>query len=210
MDTTTLKMFWLELESQWKIAFVQGIFKREIDWSLQEFSKESSSLENYVPTNEELLLLTEIRTLKLSGKGGGDINFNLTNLSGLIQLSTINNKLEELRLDYNNIRSIEGLAAFRNLRILQLSDNMLSDLNGCEGLEQLEELYVSNNFLKNLEGIEHLTNLQMLGLTDNRKLENLHGIEKLHKLSNLYVSGLSNLLEGEIPKIKMALPNCYI
>ncbi|MFO7825211.1 MAG: leucine-rich repeat domain-containing protein, partial [Cyclobacterium sp.] len=119
-----------------------------------------------------------------------------------------------------NLQSLEGIANFHNLRLLQISghpqlqslegienlqnlsslvityNSQLQSLKGIDSLKYLSSLVISDNSqLKSLEGIDSLKNLSSLVISDNFLLQSLEGIENLYNLSSLEVSGHFQSLE---------------
>ena len=87
------------------------------------------------------------------------------------------NKLKELRLDRNQITSLDKhLVSCASLRMLDLSYNKLTSLEGLSGLQCLEELRVTNNNLKSLRYLKGLPALIDLDVSYNQ-CKTLDGLE---------------------------------
>ena len=78
--------------------------------------------------------------------------------------------LEQLSCSYAGIESLEGIAIFTGLRLLNLSHNRLSDLGPLARLTRLEHLNVSNNRLSGAEPLLSLLRLKYLHAGDNPDL----------------------------------------
>jgi len=111
----------------------------------------------------------------------------------------------------SNIRNIEGLDRFTNIKVLDLRDNNIRDLEGLEMLINLENLLIYGNRIQRLSGLKQLTNLKVLKFghymrtTKQNNIKILDGAElppNLEKLDISYndVSRIKNL--NKLKKLK--------
>lgn len=174
--------WWLDLEPQWQRAFSEAVFKEKG--------------KNYAPVDLELEFLFDLDELLVCGNGDfayqnnpPDISFQLTNLSGVKNLT----KLKNIEFDYNGlIESLEPLKHLVNLINIWADNNRISDLSPLMGLHNLQDLCIWNNQITNLEPLAGLINLERLTLGLDGKGNPLEDIEPLKYLSNLtslYVEG---------------------
>ncbi len=116
-----------------------------------------------------------------------------------------------------NIKNIEGIQYFSNLKSLDLSFNKIEEITLLQGLKQLEKINLENNKIEDISALKELTNLKELNLRDNliTDLNPLKGLTKLESLSlqgNLIsdITQLGNLVnlvylsvgENQISEIK--------
>ncbi len=78
--------------------------------------------------------------------------------------------LQRLSCSYAGIRSLEGIARFSQLRLLDLSDNQLTDLSALSTLSQLAHVDVSHNNLTSAAALLSLLRLQYLNIDHNPDL----------------------------------------
>lgn len=91
----------------------------------------------------------------------------------------------ELKLNYRELRSLEPLAGFHQLRHLNLASNLIGDLTPLAGLARLESLDLSYNLVSDLSPLSGLARLRRLNLHSNRvrSLAPLRRLERLEALS---------------------------
>ncbi|NCB42624.1 MAG: hypothetical protein EOM59_08395 [Clostridia bacterium] len=97
----------------------------------------SLKIEGSFTTLAPLSLLTELKTLRVYGDGEKS-----TNINAVYRLS----KIEELQLDFLQIRRIEGFANFENLKLLLLTNNLITDIEALSEIaSNLTGLYIYGN-----------------------------------------------------------------
>lgn len=97
------------------------------------------------------------------------------------------NKLRRLRVDKNDLKSIENLHCCTALRYLDLSYNKIESLDGIAGLQNLSELKITNNKIRSLRGLSSLPSLLEIHIDDNL-LSSLSGIQNIPTLEILHAS----------------------
>lgn len=112
--------------------------------------------------------------------------------SGLEQMK----KLTELRLDRNNISSINHLQNCSSLQTLNMGNNKLNSVDGLVGLQSLIELRLSNNQITSLRALKGLPAVQELDVSYNQ-LTSLDGIQFLPTLQTLHAEH-NNLITVQI------------
>lgn len=174
--------WWMDLEPQWQRAFSEAVFKEK--------------KAHYSPSDVELSFLFDLEQLLLCGNGdfsyrnnSPDINFQLTNLSGIKNLT----KLRCLEVDYNGlIDSLEPLQHLVNLQTLWADNNSISDLSPLMGLQNLTDICIWNNQITTLEPLAGLINLRGLTLGiygQGNPLEDIEPLKYLTNLRTLYLEG---------------------
>ena len=93
--------------------------------------------------------------------------------------------LRELRVDRNQLSSIDNLSSCSSLRILDISFNNLDSLSGLSGLQSLRELRANNNNIESLQTLKSLPSIRELQVSHN-KLVNLDGLQQLPTLETIY------------------------
>ncbi|KAL3667330.1 hypothetical protein V7S43_007558 [Phytophthora oleae] len=93
--------------------------------------------------------------------------------------------VEELGLNHELLRSIEGLAKAVNLRVASFSDNAIKRIDGLQACTRLEELSLDDNEISQIENLEQLSFLKKLHLGRNRlvAIQHLDSLENLIQLS---------------------------
>src|SRR5580765_788213 len=131
-------------------------------------------------------------------------NYPGPDLSALAGLAA----LEELRLLFGKVTSLQGLSAIARLRRLVLQEfNHLETLVGIEGLAALEDLYVYRaKRLKRLDGAEGLKSLKVITLTAVPELESLHPLKGCIALEKVVLLQNTNVADGDVACLK-SLPN---
>ena len=152
--------WWDLLEPQWKQALGLSILGHTND-----------------PNDDELEKIRAVPTIRLAGPAAPfpNIQFELTNLSGLQYLSN----LSIVIITHHKIASIEVLHHLKNLRSLFLFNNNIESLHGIETLTELEQLYVQCNQINSIKPIEQLINLKEFYINDNC-IETLEGLTERH------------------------------
>lgn len=122
--------------------------------------------------------------------------------SGDIYISDVEH-IEDLQLDRNNIKDLEGIQYLTNLIYLDLRNNKINDISPLAKLTNLTDLYLSDNYINDISPLAGLTNLISLDLSFNEindvsSLAELTNLTKLHLRSNEIndispLAGLTNL-----------------
>jgi len=92
--------------------------------------------------------------------------------------------VEELELNHQHLRKLQGLDGLINLRRASFCDNALTRLEGLERCVALEELSLEDNRITKLENLSGLKRLTKLDLGKNR-ITQVEGLEALSQLSQL-------------------------
>lgn len=103
--------------------------------------------------------------------------------------------LEELSLNRELIREIEGFELATNLRVAAFADNVITRIGGLAHCTKLEELSLEDNEIAQIEHLEALVALKKLHLGRNR----IRVIERLDALENLTQLSLE---ENEISSLR--------
>lgn len=116
--------------------------------------------------------------------------------------------VEELRMSYESIFTIDNLEGFSQLRVLSLDNNCIKKMCNLEPLVNLEWLDLSFNRIERIEGLETLTKLTDLSLCNNKisKIENLRDCQKLKILS----LGNNNIAQLDQVKVLRGLPELQV
>lgn len=175
--------WWHGLESQWQRAFSKGVLQLGDTTDL--------------PKPEDLhYLYQEAFQVRLAGPSAPhpNIDFELTNLSGLIGLKSLTyisitnmavDNLRELRdhtsftslfVQDNQLTSLAGIEGNADLLSLHCQGNLITDLNPIRSLTKLQTLYAPNNRLSSLEGItpEHAEEMRNCTVLPNEDLRDRH------------------------------------
>lgn len=90
--------------------------------------------------------------------------------------------LRELDLRWNKIKNIETLGSLEKLEVLRINFNQITDIKPILNLKNLRELWLHNNKIKDIRGIGKLSELKHLDVSYN-PLE--YGIEEIPSLKRL-------------------------
>lgn len=188
------------------ILFKDKILEAEVQ---KEISK---VLEKYTPKyyktvpmiiNIDAEVISQIKELNLQHTDSSN-ETKITDLSGLENFYNLIN----LYLQNNNISSIKPLITCNKLQILNLSSNAaIGDQNTeISNFTRLTTLNLANTGITNINCINSLIeqnnkNLVVLDLSDNPKLTNIEGIEKITTLQSLVIAN-NNLVDEQIEKLK--------
>ena len=183
------KAEWLALEPQWQQAFNLVL---------------NNMVGTEMPQEQQLEELSKTTIIRLVGPKAQypNMNFELTNLSGLVHLS----QLQIVVISHHQITSLENLAHAKQLKSLFVMNNQLNSLSGIEQLTDIEILYCQNNLIEDLKPLEKLINLQELSVSRN-KLNNIEGITAAHepKLDKFYVLPNEGLRDKDIMRFEREL-----
>ncbi|KAG1695276.1 hypothetical protein DVH05_020655 [Phytophthora capsici] len=93
--------------------------------------------------------------------------------------------VEELVVNHELLRSIEGLEKAVNLRVASFSDNAIKRIDGLQACTRLEELSLDDNEISQIENLEQLSFLKKLHLGRNclTAIQHLDSLENLIQLS---------------------------
>ena len=84
-------------------------------------------------------------------------------------------RIQFLNLSHCNLRRLENLSDFFNLRTAIFSHNRIERIENLESCRLLEELNMESNVIEKITGLENLVNLKKLELGTNkiRSIQNL-------------------------------------
>jgi hypothetical protein len=112
----------------------------------------------------------------------------LTSLEGIDKIPGIE-RVENLFLTHNHLRSVKELQSLPSLKRLWLGHNELLTLpEGLDELTQLIKLCLHNNELTSLKGLEKLKLLTDILCVRGNKLTSLAGIESLQELTGIDIA----------------------
>ena len=172
--------WWTNLELQWKEAFSAAVFRNTATPAL--------------PDIEQLL---NTKVVRLAGPRAPypNMNFELTNLSGIAALQS----LEILVITHQQIKDIRLLRTLKNLKALFLFNNQIESLEGIEELFHLEQLYIQFNKISSLQPLQQLTRLKDVYANHNA-LTSLEGLTEAHSdnLTTFFCLPNSGLKQKEI------------
>ena len=96
--------------------------------------------------------------------------------------------LEEIEMADHELEYLDGIAACRHARAVDLSNNNLTDISDLAYLRQVERLYLSNNHVSLIDALSNLLVLQVLDLSFN-DVDDVSPLFELSHLSYLNVMG---------------------
>ncbi|AHI56229.1 internalin N-terminal domain-containing protein [Listeria ivanovii] len=105
-----------------------------------------------------------------------------------------------------NIKSIEGLQHFSNLKELLLPYNHISDISALASLSQLEVISLNHNKLKDIDSLVNLTKLRCLYVSNNQ-LRDLWALEGLKNLESVDAEEQTCTNNPVVYKPKVVIPN---
>ena len=93
--------------------------------------------------------------------------------------------VKELDLRWNRISDLRPLEKLEKLEVLKINFNQIEDITPLLNLKNLKELWLHNNNIKDIRGIEKLSKLNHLDVSFNSLKYGVEEIEKLRSLKRL-------------------------
>lgn len=115
-------------------------------------------------------------------------NKNLEEISCILDYKNV----KELDLRWNKISDLKPLEKLEKLEVLKINFNQIEDITPLLNLKNLKELWLHNNNIKDIRGIGRLSKLNHLDVSFNPLK---YGVEEIEKLRNL-----KRLEVREVPK----------
>lgn len=128
-----------------------------------------------------------------------DLKLNHNNLTS-IEIIPILSKLQQLDLRCNQITTLNKMSDYMQLTKLDLSRNKLTSVTGMGQLPVLEYLDLNNNQLATLVGIQKLPRLKIFSLNEN-ELTMLLGMPSFPQLIELNINGNKLITLRELPEL---------
>ena len=153
---------------------------------------------NYLNNNQRYLDKIELDTVKYNDRIIGLMQEQILNLRGqnienIKQIENLENrykKIQELDLSNNNIKELDGIENFTNLRILNMNNNKIRSIQNIEKLKELRSVSFRNNIISEIQEIKELTKLEHLDLSGNTKIGKIPGF--MNEMESLTVLKLAN------------------
>ncbi len=172
-----------------------------------ELLKNVEDLSIKMPAGSGLDVLTDLVNLRSLTIEGNDLDYSsLSSLTGLeelrINFSNIKDinflenmtELKHLEVSYNDIVNIKVLENLTNLVFLDLSANNITDIDALEGMISLETLILYENDIDSIDALAGLKNLVTLDIQSNN-IKDIKVIEQLNSLEHFYFE--DNPIEDE-------------
>ena len=105
-------------------------------------------------------------------------NKNLEEINCILEYRNV----KELDLRWNRINDLKPLEKLEKIEILKINFNQIEDITPLLNLKNLKELWIHNNNVKDIRGISKLYKLNHLDISFNPLK---YGIEEIEKLRNL-------------------------
>ncbi|EKF39406.1 hypothetical protein MOQ_000368 [Trypanosoma cruzi marinkellei] len=159
-------------------------------WTVEEFlqaPQEFKTMEVFLlstPELPQLRLFPYLTVVKI-------IHVGLENMRDLSYLHHV----EELWLNENNIRVIEGLQQMQRLQRLFLQGNLIETMENMPHLPQLQQLWLCGNRLRQITGLNALPQLKSLWVASNQ----------IATLENAFASTTGNIEELNLSNNKIYL-----
>jgi len=153
---------------------------------------------NYLNSNQIYLDQLALRAVKYDNRIIGitnehSLNLREQNIEDIKKIRDIEDnykKIQELDLSNNNIKSLEGIGIFTNLRRLNINNNKINHIKNLDKLKELQYVSLRNNNLSKIEGFEELTNLEHLDLSGNINISKIP--DSIHEMQSLKILKLQN------------------
>lgn len=194
---TDLENWWNGLEEQWKFAFNQTVLTRG----------------EVLTTPEEDQLRSLFKRKKIDIVGSGilffglnQLSFKLTNLSGLKELSQV----EELNISGHDLQSLEGIEHFENLDFLNCTSNQITTIEQIQDITTLKTLIIQDNNLLNLQGIEKMNQLEYFNCLYNGTLTSISRINHLPNLQIFCVDNYKTIIRLQLEELEKVHPKLEI
>ena len=110
-------------------------------------------------------------------------NKNLEEISCILEYKNV----KELDLRWNKISDLKPLEKLEKLEVLKINFNQIEDVTPLLNLKNLKELWLHNNNIKDIRGIGRLSKLNHLDVSFNPLKYGVEEIEKLRSLKRLEV-----------------------
>ena len=110
-------------------------------------------------------------------------NKNLEEISCILDYKNV----KELDLRWNKISDLKPLEKLEKLEVLKINFNQIEDITPLLNLKNLKELWLHNNNIKDIRGIGRLSKLNHLDVSFNPLKYGIEEIEKLRSLKRLEV-----------------------
>lgn len=97
-------------------------------------------------------------------------------------------KVTELYMENCNIKNIEGIEFFTNLKVLNIMKNKIKDISNIRELTNLERLFIGNNVVKDISAISNLKKLEVLNIGYN-EITDISPIKDLEYIDYPFING---------------------
>jgi len=153
---------------------------------------------NYLNNNQKYLEEIALDTVKYDNRIIGlmheqILNLRDQNIEDINQIEDLENRyktIQELDLSNNNIKDLDGIENFTNLRTLNMNNNKIRDIKTLEKLKELRSVSFRNNNISEIQEIKELTKLEHLDLSGNTKIGKIPGF--MNEMESLKVLKLAN------------------
>jgi hypothetical protein len=153
---------------------------------------------NYLNNNQVYLDQLALNTVKYDNRIIGltneqSLNLRDQNIEDIKKIKDFENnyeKIHELDLSNNNIKNLEGIENFPNLRRLNMNNNRINHVKNLDKLKELQYVSLRNNNLSEIQGFKELTNLEHLDLSGNSNISIIP--DSMNEIQSLKILKLHN------------------
>jgi cold shock CspA family protein len=191
---TELENWWYGLEEQWKMAFNQAVLARG----------ESTT----TPDEDQIRSLFKRKKIDIVGSGIllfglNQLSFKLTNLSGLDELSQV----EELNISGHDLTSLRGVEHLEKVDFLNCTSNQITTIEEVGYLKNLKTLIIQDNDLVNVRGVEKLKQLEYFNCLYNSRLKSVIHVKELSNLQIFCVDNYKTIIRLELEELMAKNPS---
>ncbi len=191
---TELENWWHGLEEQWKMAFNQAVLTRGEVMT--------------TPDEDQLRSLLKRKKIDIVGSGIllfglNQLSFKLTNLSGLDELSQV----EELNISGHDLTSLRGVEHLEKVDFLNCTSNQITTIEEVGYLKNLKTLIIQDNDLVNVRGVEKLKQLEYFNCLYNSRLKSVIHVKELSNLQVFCVDNYKTIIRLELEELLAKNPS---
>ena len=160
------------------------------------------------PDEDQLRSLLKRKKIDIVGSGIllfglNQLSFKLTNLSGLDELSQV----EELNISGHDLTSLRGVEHLEKVDFLNCTSNQITTIEEVGYLKNLKTLIIQDNDLVNVRGVEKLKQLEYFNCLYNSRLKSVIHVKELSNLQVFCVDNYKTIIRLELEELLAKNPS---